>query len=91
MARGFLEKFYTSEAEESVPTQLIDGLGMYENNLRKQVESKLSYVHILIIELDKEVENLKSRIKQQFTDRRKHGYRLHSVFIHRGEAPSLKT
>ena len=30
------------------------------------------------------MDNLKSRIKQQFTDRCKYGYRLHSVFIHRG-------
>jgi hypothetical protein len=40
MTRDFLEKFYTSDAEESVPAQLINGLGVYENNLRKQVESK---------------------------------------------------
>jgi hypothetical protein len=37
-----------------------------------------------MIELDKEIDNLKSRIKQQFTDQRHYGYRLHSVFIHRG-------
>ena len=30
---------------------------------------------------------MKSRIKQQFTDCRNFGYRLHSVFIHRGELP----
>ena len=32
------------------------------------------------------MDDLKSRIKQQFTDRRRYGYRLHSVFIHRGIA-----
>lgn len=45
------------------------------------------YIHIifhLTLELDNLVDKLKSRIKQQFTDRRKYGYRLHSVFIHRG-------
>lgn len=36
------------------------------------------------VDLNKEAEDLKSRIKQQFTDRRQYGYRLHSVFIHRG-------
>src|SRR5436190_21209758 len=42
------------------------------------------YPFRLMIELDKDIDNLKSRIKQQFTDRRNYGYRLHSVFIHRG-------
>jgi hypothetical protein len=36
------------------------------------------------VDLNKDAEDLKSRIKQQFTDRRQYGYRLHSVFIHRG-------
>jgi len=74
MARGFLEKFSSSGMDESVPTELLDGLSLYENNLRKQVEK-----------LDKDADNLKSRLKQQFTDRRQYGYRLHSVFIHRGD------
>ena len=85
MARGFLEKFSSSGMDESVPTELLDGLSLYENNLRKQVESNHSNQVNLIVELDRDVDNLKSRLKQQFTDRRQHGYRLHSVFIHRGD------
>jgi ubiquitin carboxyl-terminal hydrolase 25 len=44
----------------------------------------------LTIEIDNEIEALKSRIKQQFTDRRNFGYRLHSVFIHRGASCKIK-
>jgi ubiquitin carboxyl-terminal hydrolase 25 len=42
-------------------------------------------------ELDNDAHTLKSRLKQQFTDRRQHGYRLHSVFIHRGKPQSVVT
>jgi hypothetical protein len=85
MARKFLERFSETETNVNIPLQLIDGLSLYENDLRKQVESNLPpRFCFLKSELDKDVDNLKSRIKQQFTDRRKYGYRLHSVFIHRG-------
>ena len=59
---------------DTVPTELLDGLSLYETQLKKQVDK-----------LEKDAEVLKSRLKQQFTDRRQHGYRLHSVFIHRGD------
>jgi len=74
-ARSYLEMFSTSSGvSDNVPAELLDGLALYENHLQKQVDK-----------LDKDADNLKSRLKQQFTDRRQHGYRLHSVFIHRGD------
>ena len=84
MARGFLERFSVSGMNENVPPELLDGLALYETHLKKQVDRILPSINHLTIEYDKDVETLKSRLKQQFTDRRQHGYRLHSVFIHRG-------
>src|SRR5579859_1778116 len=87
MARVFLEKLSSSGMDGSVPTELLDGLSLYENHLQKQVESNLppQCQNSNYAELDRDADNLKSRLKQQFTDRRQHGYRLHSVFIHRGD------
>ena len=40
MARGFLEKLAnTGPIDERVPSELVDGLALYENDLRKQVDS----------------------------------------------------
>lgn len=36
--------------------------------------------------LEQDIKDRESRINSQFTDMRKHGYRIHSVFIHRGSA-----
>jgi len=85
MARGYLQEF-NNKTEVPVPTELLDGLAVYELDLRKQVERiSLTTFTTNIPGLDKDITNLKSRIKQQFTDRRQYGYRLHSVFIHRGK------
>ena len=46
MARGFLENFSSSGMQEHVPTELLDGLSLYETNLRKQVESISPYGQI---------------------------------------------
>jgi len=39
MSRSFLEKFSISGSEEQVPTELLDGLELYEKHLRKQIDS----------------------------------------------------
>lgn len=85
LARGFLERISSSDLDEAIPPELIDGLALYESHLKKQVDSIfLLLLKLTSVELDKDIGSLKSRIKQQFTDRRTYGYRLHSVFIHRG-------
>jgi len=85
MARGYLQEF-NNKTEVPVPIELLDGLAVYELDLRKQVERiVLAICTTNNPGLDKDITNLKSRIKQQFTDRRQYGYRLHSVFIHRGK------
>jgi hypothetical protein len=42
MSRTFLEKFSVSGSEEHVPTELLDGLELYEKHLRKQIDSMLN-------------------------------------------------
>jgi hypothetical protein len=44
-ARGYLQKVSTG-GNESVPTELIDGLSLYEKHLRKQVTSTPSNLSI---------------------------------------------
>jgi hypothetical protein len=44
---------------------------------------------LLTLELDKQVDDLKFRIKQQFTDCRRYEDHLHSIFIHRGMHPLI--
>jgi hypothetical protein len=40
MARGFLEKLANSgPMDDRVPSELVDGLALYEKDLRKQVDS----------------------------------------------------
>jgi hypothetical protein len=40
LARGFLEKLAnTGPMDERVPSELVDGLALYEKDLRKQVDS----------------------------------------------------
>jgi ubiquitin carboxyl-terminal hydrolase 25 len=74
-ARSYLGRFSASNGvDEAVPTELLDGLSLYESQLSNQLGK-----------LESDAETLKSKLKQQFTDRRHYGYRLHSVFIHRGD------
>lgn len=40
MARGFLQRFSSPGVDDNVPPELVDGLALYENDLRKQVESR---------------------------------------------------
>lgn len=42
MARNFLERFAASGVN-AIPPQLLDGLAVYENDLRNQVESIYPY------------------------------------------------
>lgn len=35
--------------------------------------------------IEEEIKDRESRINDQFTNLRRHGYRIHSVFIHRGK------
>jgi ubiquitin carboxyl-terminal hydrolase 25/28 len=52
-------------------------------------QSPLMLLHLVIglttpVAIKIETAALESKIKEAFTDKRKHGYRIHSVFIHRG-------
>jgi len=38
LARGFLQRFSSPGLDDTVPPELVDGLALYENDLRKQVE-----------------------------------------------------
>ncbi|KAG4418500.1 hypothetical protein IFR04_008394 [Cadophora malorum] len=50
------------------------------------LEDRISQVASELEEISKQVNVLKKSLKEQFTDMREHEYKLHSVFIHRGEA-----
>jgi hypothetical protein len=39
MTRALLQKLSVSGMDENVPPELLDGLGLYETHLRKQVDS----------------------------------------------------
>lgn len=45
----------------------------------------LQRLTIIFVALEQDIKDRESRINSQFTDMHKHGYRIHSVFIHRGE------
>ena len=53
-------------------------------NVIEMLEHRAAAVRREIESIDQEIKELESRINQQFTDLRKYGYRIHSVFIHRG-------
>jgi ubiquitin carboxyl-terminal hydrolase 25/28 len=55
-------------------------LGMVTTILEQRAAAVRREVELI----DKNIKDLESRINQQFTDLRKYGYRIHSVFIHRG-------
>lgn len=48
------------------------------------LEQRASAVKRELAAIETQLKDLNSRIAQQFTDLRKHPYRIHSVFIHRG-------
>jgi ubiquitin carboxyl-terminal hydrolase 25/28 len=54
------------------------------SNLVACLEKRSIDVSKQLADIDKEIKGLESRINQQFTDLRKYGYHIHSVFIHRG-------
>jgi ubiquitin C-terminal hydrolase len=72
VARNFLEQFSASGLNGSIPPESLDG-GFVQN---RPQETSRQYILRLTLELNKQVDDLKSRIKQ-FTDRSKYGYRLH--------------
>lgn len=65
---------------------LEDGEGgmAIDPSLVTTLEKRAAAVRREVDVIDKDIKALESRINQQFTDLRKHCYRIHSVFIHRG-------
>lgn len=55
-----------------------------ESALVTAIDLRAAAVRLELETIERETKDLESRINQQFTDLRKYGYRLHSVFIHRG-------
>ncbi|ODQ51365.1 cysteine proteinase [Saitoella complicata NRRL Y-17804] len=52
----------------------------------RTLEDEAKRVKAELETIEERITELQSRVNQQFTDLRAHGYRLHSVFIHRGSA-----
>lgn len=65
----------SSEPELSVSTETLE-------TIEKQVEKLANET----TELQQKREDLVYKIKNQFQDMKKYGYRIHSVFVHRGQA-----
>jgi ubiquitin carboxyl-terminal hydrolase 25/28 len=63
----------------------IDGLDV-ATTLPEALEERLSEVTSELQELSEQITTLKQHLRNQFTDMRRYEYKLHSVFIHRGEA-----
>ncbi len=54
--------------------------------LPSALEERISEVSTELDEISKQIDVLKKSLREQFMDMREHEYKLHSVFIHRGEA-----
>ncbi|KAL5323372.1 hypothetical protein ACEPPN_007907 [Leptodophora sp. 'Broadleaf-Isolate-01'] len=54
--------------------------------LPEALEDRISQVASELEQISKQIDSLKKSLKEQFTDMREYEYKLHSVFIHRGEA-----
>ncbi|KAF8541938.1 hypothetical protein BDD12DRAFT_827425 [Trichophaea hybrida] len=78
VTREWIEDLQTvqTDGEEDMSTDL----GMVTTILEQRAAAVRREVELI----DKNIKDLESRINQQFTDLRKYGYKIHSVFIHRG-------
>ncbi|CZS95108.1 related to UBP2 Ubiquitin-specific proteinase [Rhynchosporium agropyri] len=56
------------------------------SDLPEALEERISQVSSELDQTSKRIDEIKKSLKEQFTDMRDYGYKLHSVFIHRGEA-----
>lgn len=69
--------------QANLDTDLIEEMDI-QPNVVEMLERRTAAVRREVESIDQNIKELESRINQQFTDLRKHGYRIHSVFIHRG-------
>ncbi|KAE8449971.1 hypothetical protein EG329_007110 [Mollisiaceae sp. DMI_Dod_QoI] len=93
------EALKNSETEINVPDALIatkdfvnalqeeeiDGIDI-DASLPEALEERISEVAAEVEGISRQITAIKQSLKDQFTDMREHEYKLHSVFIHRGEA-----
>ncbi|KAF8866099.1 ubiquitin C-terminal hydrolase-like protein [Acephala macrosclerotiorum] len=55
-------------------------------SLPELLEERIAEVAAEMEDISRKIATLKQSLREQFTDMREHEYKLHSVFIHRGEA-----
>lgn len=75
ITRSWIEDLQTAPGEDDM--NINPALGTI-------LEQRAAAVRRELEGIDKDIRELESRINQQFTDLRRFGYRIHSVFIHRG-------
>lgn len=74
---------WVEEMQTNLDSDLVEDMDIHPNII-EVLERRTAAVRREIASIDQKIKQLESRINQQFTDLRKHGYRIHSVFIHRG-------
>ncbi|KAI9052485.1 hypothetical protein LZ554_003829 [Drepanopeziza brunnea f. sp. 'monogermtubi'] len=63
----------------------IDGIDI-SPELSMALEERISEVAAELEDISRQMDDLKTKLKNQFTDLREYEYKIHAVFIHRGEA-----
>ncbi|KAK2628937.1 hypothetical protein QTJ16_002040 [Diplocarpon rosae] len=70
---------------EGLQEQQMEGIEI-SPDLPKALEDRIAEIAAELEEISKQIDVLKASLKRQFTEMREHEYKLHAVFIHRGEA-----
>ncbi|KAA8894285.1 hypothetical protein FN846DRAFT_786629 [Sphaerosporella brunnea] len=78
----YIEERQTDGTDASDPDDSDDEKG--RGDALACLQKRLVDVHYEIAGIDKKIKALENYLNQQFTDLRKYGYHIHSVFIHRG-------
>ncbi|KAI5842390.1 hypothetical protein DFP73DRAFT_479904, partial [Morchella snyderi] len=75
LTREWLSGIDSTEDDMEINPTVLAELEERSKAMRRELEA-----------LEQDIKDRESRINSQFTDMHKHGYRIHSVFIHRGSA-----
>lgn len=74
-------KYYITSLQD----EGLDGIEI-PPDLPMVLEDRIAEVSIELESIKGQIGDLKTKLKNQFTDMREHEYKIHAVFIHRGEA-----
>jgi Ubiquitin carboxyl-terminal hydrolase len=92
--RTLQEQFPLDEDEEplGIDDRTIDTISALAMQAGREIEGAhnlfMLYQHLTFTEITRKESDLNQSITSNFTDMRKHGYRLHAAFFHRGTAGS---